>query len=379
MNTIKIAAIAAAEALAAVTAAAAQAQTSNVTLYGIMDAGLVRESGGAAGTLTKLTSGVAAASRLGLRGVEDLGGGNAAIFTLESGLKIDSGETDVANTLFNRQAYVGLKTGHGTLTFGRQYTPLFWAVTQVADPFRTGYVGNAKSLLPTAGIGTRTSNTVYYLSPEVHGFSVDLAYALGEQAGDAAAGRQIGGSLRYAGSKLNARLVVNHRNSDVAASAATPTVPAVNRDIGTNILLATNYDFGSFKGYVTYGRNRGYNSAPIPVAAAYGGTRPTPSTASRDLLLGFQLPLGAGTLMGMYLVKDDRTRFNQDARQASVAYSYPLSKRTDLYAAYGYLDNRNGAGYTVVNSSESGSATAPAPSACVRCFNWRRVAVRPGR
>lgn len=140
---------------------------------------------------------------------EPLRDSTRAIFTLESGLKIDSGETDVANTLFIRQAYVGLKTGHGTLTFGRQYTPLFWAVTQVADPFRTGCVGNAKSLLPTAGIGARTSNTVYYLSPEVHGFSVDLAYALGEQAGDAAAGRQIGGSLRYAGSKLNARLVVN--------------------------------------------------------------------------------------------------------------------------------------------------------------------------
>jgi hypothetical protein len=54
----------------------------------------------------------------------------------------------------------------------------------------------------------------------------------------------------------------------------------VNRDIGTNILLATNYDFGPVKSYLTYGRNKGYNSAPIPVAAAYGGTRPTPSTAS---------------------------------------------------------------------------------------------------
>jgi predicted porin len=349
---MQIAAIAAAGVLASVAPMQAGAQTSGVTLYGIMDAGLVRESGGAAGTLTKVTSGVAAASRLGLRGYEDLGGGNAAIFTLESGLKIDSGETDVANTLFNRQAYVGLKTGYGTLTFGRQYTPLFWAVTQVADPLRTGYVGNAKSLLPTAGIGTRTSNTVYYITPDIGGFAVDLAYALGEQAGDAAAGRQLGASLRYAGHKLNARLVYNHRNSDVAATTA---APAVERDIGTNILLAANYDFGWIRGYATVGRNHGYNSAPIPVAGAYSGARATPSTDSRDALLGFQLPLGTGTLMAMYLVRNDRTRYNQDARQASIAYSYPLSKRTDLYAAYGHLDNRNGAGYTVVNSSESGS------------------------
>lgn len=351
MKRAKIAAIAAAGALTGI----AQAQTSNVTIYGIMDAGLVRESGGASGTLTKLTSGVAAASRLGLRGYEDLGGGNAAVFTLESGLKIDAGETDVANTLFNRQAFAGLKTNYGSLTFGRQYTPLFWAVTQVADPFRTGYVGNAKTLLPTSGNGTRTSNTVYYITPEVNGWALDLAYAMGEQAGDANAGRQMGGSLRYTSGKLNARLVYNNRNSDIAASAATAAAPAASHDIGTNILLATNYDFGPFRGFVTYGRDKGYNSAPFGVANAYSGIKAVPSTDSRDLLLGFQLPLGTGTLMGLYLIKDDRTRFNQDARLSSIAYSYPLSKRTDLYVAYGYLDNRNGAGYTVVNSSESGS------------------------
>lgn len=339
----------------------AAAQGSTVTIYGIMDAGLVREGGGAAGTLTKVTSGVGAASRLGFRGVEDLGGGTAAIFTLESGLKIDTGENDVAGTLFNRQAFAGLKTPYGTLTLGRQYTPLFWAVTQIGDPFKTGYVGNAKSLLPTAGNGTRTSNTVYYITPENNGFSADLAYSMGEQAGDASAGRQMGGSLRYGDGRLNARLVYNNRNSDITPAAATAAAPAASHDIGTNVLLATNYDFGPFRGYFSYGRDKGYNSAPLPVTSnPYGGVKPTASTDSRDLLLGFQWPLGGGTLMGMYLIKDDRTAFNQDARQASVAYSYPLSRRTDIYAAYGKIDNRNGAGYTVVNSTESGSGSSAA-------------------
>src|SRR5450830_703589 len=83
-------------------ASIASAQT-NVTIYGIVDAGLVRESGGSA-NYTKLTSGVGSASRIGFRGTEDLGSGLAAIFTLETGTKIDTGEVDTAGSIFNRQA-----------------------------------------------------------------------------------------------------------------------------------------------------------------------------------------------------------------------------------------------------------------------------------
>ena len=338
-------------------AGTALAQTSSLTMYGIMDAGVVREGGGANGAVTKVTSGVGSASRLGFRGVEDLGGGMAAIFTLESGIKIDTGEADVNGSLFQRQSFGGLKTPYGSLTLGRQYTPYFQAVTQVGDPFKTGYVGNAKSLLATSGNGTRASNTIYYLSPEKNGWFADLAYSAGEQAGDDAAGRQIGASLGYSGGPLKARLAYNNRNSDVAATTA---APAISHGIGTNVLLATNYDFGSFKGYFSYGVDKGYNSAPFGVAHAYAGIVPTPSIDSRDLLLGVQLLLGNGTFSVMYMRKDDRTGLNQDAQQSSVAYSYPLSKRTDVYAAYAKINNRNGAGYTVVNSTESGSGNSAA-------------------
>ena len=74
-----------------------------------------RQRGGVASN-NKITSGAASASRIGFKGSEDLGGGMAAIFTLESGVKIDTGELDATNTLFNRQAFVGLKTTAGTVT-----------------------------------------------------------------------------------------------------------------------------------------------------------------------------------------------------------------------------------------------------------------------
>ncbi|RJG09399.1 porin, partial [Massilia cavernae] len=93
---------------------------SSVSIYGIADAGFVRESGGTAGTVNKLTSGAAAASRIGFRGTEDLGNGVSALFTLETGFRLDTGEVDSAGTIFNRQAFVGLKSKAGTLTLGRQ-------------------------------------------------------------------------------------------------------------------------------------------------------------------------------------------------------------------------------------------------------------------
>jgi predicted porin len=55
--------------------------------------------------------------------------------------------------------------------------------------------------------------------------------------------------------------------------------------------------------------------------------------------------------------KDDRTAFDQDAAAWGLAYLYPLSKRTGLYGAWGHVRNRNGAGYTVGNNTESGSGS----------------------
>jgi predicted porin len=53
--------------------------------------------------------------------------------------------------------------------------------------------------------------------------------------------------------------------------------------------------------------------------------------------------------------KNDRTRFDQDAREWGIGYLYALSKRTGLYAAYAHINNKNGAGYTVANNTEPGT------------------------
>jgi GBP family porin len=338
--------------------ASAQAQTS-VTMYGIVDAGFVSEHGGVAGAVNKLTSGVGSISRLGFRGTEDLGGGMSALFVLESGLKLDTGEQDVAGSIFNRQAFVGLKNPFGTFTLGRQYTSYYTTLVNVADPFGGGYAGTAKNLFPTVGNNTRTSNTLMLASPVIAGFSGELSYALGEQAGSNKNQRQFGAAIGYANGPATIRLAYLNKNNDAAAvpsAGATPAVAAVNRDLGTNTLLAGNYDFGVAKAFLAYGLDRGFNSAVLPnTGNPFGGVRPTASTDSTDLLAGVSVPFGATTLLASYTRKNDRTALNQDATEWAVGGLYALSKRTSLYASYARIDNKNGAGYTVGNNAEVGS------------------------
>lgn len=356
MNNIRSAAalnaMASAMAMAILSAAQPACAQSSLTFYGIADIGLVGESGGSAGRVTKVTSGPASASRIGFKGTEDLGAGLAAFFVLEAGYSVDTGANAAANSLFNRQALLGLRSSAGSLMLGRQTTPYHNTLVSVADPFGTGYAGTIKNTFPDSGTNARSSNTVMYASPDYMGWSAELAYSPGEQANSAAAGRQGGASFGYSGGGLNLRLAYNYKNADVAAS---PGTPAQQRGSATNKLLAANYDAGFARLYFALGIDQGYNSAPLGASNAYGGVAPTASSDGREVLLGLSAPVPGGTLMASVMRKDDRTAVNQDASAWGVAYLHPLSRRTSLYTAYGRINNHNGAGYTVANNSEAGS------------------------
>ncbi len=332
--------------IGSVTTASAQ---SAVTVYGLLDMAVVHESGGSAGSVTKITSGVSAGSRLGFKGTEDLGNGLSALFLLENGFQADTGAMGQGGLLFGRQAYVGLHGGFGSVLVGRQYTPEYLVVV-FADPFGSGYVGDTKNIVATTGNSfSRMDNTVKYLSPTVAGLTAELAAAPGEVAGDSASGRQFGGSLAYAAGPLQVRVGYHNRNNDTATLK--------NTENARNTVIAAVYDFGVAKAHFLYGVNHGLNSSVLRNTANPFGQAITPvaSTDSRDALVGLTVPFGPHALMASYIYKDDRTALNQNASQIAVGYRYTLSKRTSLYAVYSRIDNRNGASYTVGSAIESGS------------------------
>ncbi|MGF6917112.1 putative porin [Paraburkholderia sp. 40] len=91
-------------------------------MYGSLDAGLIYSNNQLGHSNWRQGSGSLSNTYFGLRGNEDLGGGLHAIFTLENGFNLNNGQNGESNTMFNRQAFVGLKSDQfGTLTLGRQY------------------------------------------------------------------------------------------------------------------------------------------------------------------------------------------------------------------------------------------------------------------
>ncbi len=327
-------------ALAGTFVSSAQAQSA-VTVYGIVDAGLVSEHGGIDGAKQKLTSGAQSGTRLGFKGTEDLGNNMKAIFVLETGIAADAGGFNQSNTAFARQSFLGLQSDLGTLTLGRQYTPYFLTLN-AADPFASGLAGSSGNLMANSGI--RMNNAIKYASPVfAGGFSAELAYGFGETAGNSDSGRIISGSIGYAIAPLSIKLA--HHNKRNAADTET----------SKNTMLAATWDFDIAKAYVAFAENEGAESSPVPGVASFGFPIVN-SSKSRDFLIGASVPFGNHTFLASYIRKDDRSLgANNNASQFGIGYTYALSKRTNIYAAWASIDNKNLAAYTVGNNSEPGS------------------------
>ena len=125
------------------------------------------------------------ASKFGLRGDEDLGGGTHAIFDLQSGFNLNNGAQSAAGLIFNRQAFVGLRNDHyGTMTAGRQYTPYFLFVGPYASSsWLTGATGAHPGDIDGLDTTTRVNNSVTYTSPTFAGLTASAMYAFGGIAG----------------------------------------------------------------------------------------------------------------------------------------------------------------------------------------------------
>ncbi len=324
---------------------------SNIEMYGVVDMGFVRDTGNITGlpvaTGNKLTSGVQSGTRFGIKGSEDLGGGTKGLFVLETGIAADAGGFNQGGLAFGRQSFVGVQSDAGTLTLGRQYTPYFLTLSQVADPFAAGLAGNAQNLMLPGGTpaglpaGTdpatlgaepdrmiRMNNAIKYVSPDMYGFSGEIAYGFGEVNTSANGNRVLTASLGYSVEALNVR-VAYYRKSN-----------RTDTDKMENVLLAANYDFGVAKVFAAFANNEWFINR------------------SRDFLIGATVPFGPHKFIASYIRKTGRGATDgDDANQFALGYTYSLSKRTNLYAAYGTINNDGNARFTVGNNSENGTGT----------------------
>lgn len=336
----------------------AQAHTSNVTVYGLVDACAVRADLGK-DTLHALNSGCLYGSRLGFRGQEDLGGGWSAGFTLEGGLSLDNGQLAQGGRIFGRKALLALGGPWGRIEMGRDYAPAFYLV-QPVDPMGLG-IGTASSTLWTGSAATtvaRNDNVVNLISPDWGGWSLRAQLAAGEGGtGGARKSRGLGLQYRHGGTLAGLTIARVANAADSADDRATTL--AVKHDFGRFSLAAIG-QWGAWEGSRT--------------AAAPASTTALFSRKYRSWLLGGGVAVGAvGRLNLSWKRYDDRSARNYDATQWSLAYVHTLSKRTDLYAGGSWLDNRRGSAYGVADASTTYGGVTPGASTSMLAAGIKHV------
>jgi predicted porin len=308
-------------------AGAAQAQT-GVTVYGSFDAGLRHQSNtnttGDSNT-TMNSKGTYSSNRIGFKGVEDLGGGLNAHFTLETGFETGTGALDnTTNQLFQRQAFVGLGGAWGAVDMGRQYT-ITYQTASAYDPFNYKF----SSIIPASTLGTsnRVNNDIKYTG-KFGPITAQAEYALGETAGSTSSKstRAIGGS--YAGGPF----------SIGAAYTQQPDQGGANLD-------AKDWTIGG-----------AFATGPFRVAAGYNNykidTSATATAKTKDWWLGgsYALTPAAALTAGYYETKVT-TATSRKRKLFIVGATYALSKRTNFYAD---IDNRRYNGDTGVAIKSAG-------------------------
>jgi predicted porin len=299
---------------------------SSITLYGALDDGIVYQSnvGGVKKIGLDALTGLYG-SRWGFTGVEDLGGGLRAIFTLESGINLNTGTFGQGGTAFGRQAFFGLKSDRfGSLTLGRQYDAIFYYPLPLTPeslvggpaPVTPGDVDNAANSI-------RVNNSVRYMSSSFHGFTFGGEYSVGGIPGNITgnSGYSLGTAYAYGPIKLG--LAYEYFKNPTSSTPGSGFFTAYANGAST---LSQSLN----KGYVTA---QAYQSVVVAANYLIGG-------------LTLAASLSNAQYANMTALSNGTARFND----VDIGATYLLRPDLFLGGAYNYLTSRGvkvGGGPTV--------------------------------
>jgi predicted porin len=323
------------------------AASSSVVLFGVADA-YVGYGSGSITTRTQMLSGGNTSSRVGFRGVEDLGGGLAAGFWLEAGVNVDDGTGGTTNfnnqpdgsssgggLTFNRRSTVSLMDSWGELRLGRDFTATYRNRDQT-DPFSTNGVGASQPYVgsiagPTA---TRASNMVaYFLPANLGGFFGEVQYFMGGNQSPSPISQDGDGyAARFGYGKGPFAIAVSTGLTRYAKTLDNGNIPVVN--------VGASYDFDVVKITAGYFHDKVEQFLPVT------GT---------GYIVGAVVPVAHfDQLKIAYSSYGTNTLGDPRADKFAIGYVYNFSKRTAIYATYAYLSNRGGSAYAL-----NGTITAP--------------------
>jgi predicted porin len=331
-------------ALAVLAASGVAFAQSSVTIYGVVDASYGQQTATTAAGVESTIKGISsqqAVSRIGFRGVEDLGGGLKANFTLEYAIEPDNGSGIGSGNIASsaRQAFVGISGDFGSVNIGNQTTLI--TLTNGTSDFHGGT--NTVGFSAYNNQNSRRSNMIQYTSPAFSGFTVAA------QIGQAGAASSTTGN--------NTALRLTYANGPVTAAFATENTTKTKLSVGS-FGAALTADFTSRTSAdlsdALADRKRTAYGATYDLGVAKVGFTHTDAAAGSAAdqgkfsvnSIGVSVPTGAFTLNAT--VDSGKMTDSGAASTKLSAYQlsafYALSKRTNLYAITGGLKNNTSTG-----------------------------------
>lgn len=288
---------------------AAHAQSS-VTLYGILDIGLMHSK--LNNDQWSIDSGNVSGSRWGLKGSEDLGSGLKVNFTLEQGFKLDNGAAD-STRQFHRQAWVGMSGGWGEVQVGRVYTAYDDVSGAINAMWDSTWSVENNFFNSATQYSARADNGIRYATPSFGGFVGAVSYSLDEN--KTVKTNNTAFSLAYANGPFAAGL-----GYQIEEQGGGPI------DEIKYTRLSGSYDFGPVVLKALYGNVKN------PYGQNFGKTD--------EYSFGVDVPLGgAFTLSAAYGYSKDKNgavsvysgATNEKRKGFTIGGQYVLSKRTDVF------------------------------------------------
>lgn len=366
-------------AVAVLGAFAGSALAADVTLYGVVDAGLVYThldqdvQGVDATDKFEMKSGNQAGSRWGLKGVEDLGNGVQVGFILESGFNVDDGSFRTADTLFDREASLFVQGSFGKVAFGKLGSIVqgtsSWGKVGSVSAFGTSFGNYAAQAGAIFATSTVYDNMIAYSTPSFGGVTVYAQYSMGKsqsQSWDAdnakwkptmvenesSTDRYYAIGAEYANGPAKLFFAVDSTNyaSWTPVDPSNPAKPgysAKDTDDSLTVTLGGNYDFNVAKLYAGVQYFDEVAGKWIGASANKPGkVKGWAATVSASApVAGGNAMLGVGYTDAS--AADSVTDNGNSARDfdlsrwvVSAGYTYNLSKRTNLYGVASYMQDK---------------------------------------
>jgi predicted porin len=280
-------------------------------------------------------------SRIGFKGSEDLGGGLKAIYQWESGFNVGTnGNLSTGTTALTtgsgglgaeRNTFVGLSGGFGTVLAGRHDTPykLAGSADLFGDTLADAQNGGALCIVCE---DLRVNNAIAYVSPNMGGFTAIGAIVPGNFARSGATKSQ--NSLTdayslagmYANGPVSVAAAYENLNHLVGAAAGSPSQKAFKL---TGSFTIADVKLGAtWEDLKDLGGVNGANSKNYLLSAAYG--------------------IGPITLAGQFGKRNaNTTAGNKDLTDTTLGAVYSLSKRTSTYVGFAHYKPNSGSAVMV--------------------------------